>query len=392
MFQRSLLPTLVDRARRHPIVSVVGPRQSGKTTLCTLAFPEKPLVRLESLHDQEQARADPAAFLARFPSGAILDEVQRAPELFPELQVRVDTGARDGEWILTGSQHFGLLASISQSLAGRVSLLTLLPLTHDELGTSAPARLDEALFAGGYPKLHDRHLDPREWLADYVATYVERDVRQVLKVVDLSTFQTFLRLAAGRVGQVLNLSSLGADAGITHPTAREWVSVLEASFVAFRLQPWFRNVGKRLVKSPKLYFHDTGLLCHLLGIRTSEELELHYLRGAIFENWVISELVKANSNRGEVPMLHYYRDQSGREVDLMLDRPLDPVLVEIKSSQRSNPEFAAPMDELARLLERGPQRFRSLRKLVVFGGDAPLTIDDVEFVPWRTAGRVLGAA
>ncbi len=388
MFDRSLRPELIARAGRHRIVAVVGPRQSGKTTLCTLAFPDKPVVRLEGVRERESASADPAAFLARYPTGAILDEVQRVPELFSELQVAVDRGSRDGDWILTGSQHFGMLDSISQSLAGRVSLLTLLPLSFGELGQSAPRSMLDALLAGGYPRIHAKGLAPEEWLADYVATYVERDVRQVLNVVDLAAFQTFLRLCAGRTGQLLNMSSLGADAGITHPTVGEWLSVLEASFIVFRLQPFFRNLGKRLVKSPKLYFHDTGLLCFLLGIRSVEDLRLHYLRGAIFENWVITEMIKARTNRGQAADFFFYRDQVGHEIDLLIDSPLDPVLVEMKSGETPLLEFAKPLALVGSILDRGPQKLRSLRKLVVYAGDEARTVNGVEFVPWREAGRI----
>ncbi len=388
MFDRSLRPELIARAGRHRIVAVVGPRQSGKTTLCTLAFPDKPVVRLEGVRERELASADPAALLARYPGGAILDEVQRVPALLSELQVAVDRSSRDGDWILTGARHFGMLDSISQSLAGRVSLLNLLPLSFGELGQSAPKRMLDALLAGGYPRIHAKGLAPEEWLADYVATYVERDVRQVLNVVDLAAFQTFLRLCAGRTGQLLNLSSLGADAGITHPTVREWLSVLEASFIVFRLQPFFRNLGKRLVRSPKLYFHDTGLLCFLLGIRSVEDLRLHYLRGAIFENWAITEMIKARANRGQTADFYFYRDQAGHEVDLLIDSQLDPVLVEMKSGETPLLEFAKPLALVGSILDRGPQKRRSLRKLVVYAGDEARTVNGVEFVPWREADRI----
>ncbi len=280
---RTLSSALLERAKVYPVLTVTGPRQSGKTTLCRQTFPDKPYVTLESLDEREEALNRPREFLARFPRGAILDEVQRAPQLLSYLQGIVDEQKSNGDWVLTGSQHFSLLESITQSLAGRTTLLHLLPLSLAELRPlGLPSDPWELVFAGGYPRIHEQRLNPALWLEDYIATYVERDVREVLQVANLIAFRTFMRLCASRAGQLLNLSSLGSDASVSHHTARSWITVLETSFVAWRLPPWFKSASKRLVKSPKLCFYDSGLLCRLLRIESVERLREHELRGSIF--------------------------------------------------------------------------------------------------------------
>jgi predicted AAA+ superfamily ATPase len=374
-----------------PIVAVVGPRQAGKSTLCARVFADKPHVTLESLEARENAVKDPVGFLSRFPAGAVLDEVQRVPHLFSELQVDVDRHPTPGRWVLTGSQNFNLLASISQSLATRVALLTLLPLSFEELSTERGADPETASLFGGYPRIHDRHLDPLVWLDDYVMTYVERDARQVLNIGDLGAFQTFLGLCAGRAGQLLNLSSLGAEAGVTAKTAKAWLSVLEASFLVFQMRPYFRNVGKRLTKSTKLYFCDVGLLCRLLGIRTADQLRHHPLRGSIFEKLVVTEILKSRLHRGQRSDLYFYRDQSGREVDVLVDDPLDPVLIEVKSTRTVLDETVRPLRDVASVLEGSEQPPRSVRSILVHAGDQDLTDSGIERVPWHAAARILGA-
>lgn len=376
------------RATELPVVAVVGPRQAGKSTLCAHAFGHKPIVSLEGHEAREAARRDPTGFLADLRDGAVLDEVQRAPELFSELQIDADRHPDPGRWILSGSQHFHLLSSITQSLAGRVALLTLLPLSLEELGTDRATDAESAALVGGYPRIHDRRLDPVAWLDDYVTTYVERDARAVMNIGNLRTFQTFLGLCAGRAGQLLNVSSLGAEAGVSQKTAEAWVSVLEASFVAFRLRPWFRNVGKRLTKSPKLYFHDVGLLCRLLGIRSADQIRRHPLRGAIFENLVVAEILKSRLHRGRRSDLLFYRDQSGREVDLVIDDPLDPVLIEIKATRTVLPEIVKPLDDVARVLHGAEIAPRSVRRVLVHGGENASTSEGIERVPWHAAAGI----
>ena len=388
MIPRTLAAVVSERARQLPVVTVTGPRQSGKTTLCRSIFHDKPYASLETPDIREQAQRDPRRFLSRFPNGAVLDEIQRAPELPSYLQEIVDTNQRSGEWILTGSQHFALVEHISQSLAGRTAMLELLPLSLEEIrAVMPPSELDEQVLRGGYPRLYGQDLDRGAWLADYVMNYVERDVRQVREIGDLGTFQVFLRMCAGRVGQVLNLSSLGSDCGITHTTARRWLSVLEASYVAFRLLPVHRNVTKRLTKSPKLHFHDTGLACHLLGIRTREELAHHPLRSALFENWVVTEILKWRIGRGLHRGLAYYRDSHGTEIDLVVEKALDPIAVEVKSERTPVFEVGAAFASFERTLRSDPAPARSLTRRIVYGGERSMEVDGVQHIAWSEVDR-----
>lgn len=333
MIPRSALSTLQRLARGFPIVAITGPRQAGKTTLARQAFAHKAYVSLENPEEREFAEADPKRFLARFDDGAILDEVQRCPQLLSWLQGMVDARKRMGDFILTGSQQFELVSGMTQSLAGRVGRVELLALSANELAAAQrlPVQLDDMLFRGGYPALYDRDLLPRDWFANYVATYLERDVRQLIAVRDLTQFQRFVRMCAARSAQLLNLSALGADCGITSVTAREWLSVLEASYLVARIPPYFENFGKRLVKTPKLYFLDVGLMCWLLGIRDAPSIATHAMRGALFESWVVSELVKQRLNAGQPTDLYFWRDNAGHEVDLLFETRAGLQAVEIKS-------------------------------------------------------------
>ncbi|MDE2901903.1 MAG: ATP-binding protein [Chloroflexota bacterium] len=332
---RDLAPRLLQAAQTAPSITLTGPRQSGKTTLARTVFPRHSYVSLEAPDTRGFAAEDPRGFLAEYPGGAIIDEVQRAPELPAYLQGAIDDNPRPGRWLLTGSQNLALTASVSQSLAGRTAVHHLLPLARGEVERfdRYPRAMEEALFAGGYPRIFDRGLDPSEWLRSYVATYVERDVRTISQVGDLATFQRFVELCAGRTGQLINFLSLASDCGVSQPTAKAWLSILEASFIVFRLPPFHRNLGKRLVKTPKLHFYDTGLACWLIGIRTPQQLRTHPLRGAIFETWVVSEIVKHRLNRGETRGLFFYRNRDGAEVDLVIEHPSRLTLVEAKSSQ-----------------------------------------------------------
>jgi len=385
MIERNLQQHLVDLASRYPVVIVVGPRQSGKTTLCRMAFPEKTYVSLENADLRRFADRDPRGFLAQFGGGAILDEIQRAPELPSYLQQVVDEDPRPGRFILTGSQNLLTLEKVSQSLAGRAALLTLLSLSFDEL-RRFPVKSGDlfgTLWSGAFPSIPDRALPPQEWLESYISLYVERDVRQVLRVGDLSTFETFLRLLAGRAGQLLNLSGLGADCAISAGTVRSWISVLETGYVVFRLRPIAPNWRKQLTRTPKLYFHDTGLLCTLLEIFEPAQLATHPLRGAVFENWVVTEVLKAFTHRGVRPRLAFYRDKKGLEVDLLLRHRGGLTCLEVKSGQTIHDSFARSLDRFERVAagQGGPE---VLARHVVYGGDQLQRRTNLTYLPYHS--------
>lgn len=380
MIARQATATLKSLARGYPILAITGPRQSGKTTLAQSTFPDKPYVSLEDLDTRAFADEDPRGFLARFPDGAILDEAQRCPALFSYLQTRVDKDKRMGEFVLTGSQQFGLLSNITQTLAGRVGLVQLLPFSLQELQSSgtAPGSLDDLLWRGLYPPIHDRDVAPAQWFSNYVMSYVERDVRQVIEVQNLSLFQRFLKMCAARCGQLLNLSALANDCGVTHKTVAAWLSVLEAGYVVFLLQPHHQNFGKRLVKTPKLYFHDTGLASYLMGIQDAQHLAIHSARGALFENWVISELLKRRYNEGLASNLYFWRNNTGEEVDVLLEQGEKLMPIEIKSGQTFNKDYLSGLNKWARYAGD-----TALPAHLVYGGDDSFTRSGVAVHSWR---------
>lgn len=383
MIPRDLHPVLLRWAAVYPVVTLTGPWQSGKTTLCRAAFPDKPYISLEPLETRSFALGDPRGFLAQYPDGAVLDEVQHAASLLSYIQELVDQDPAPGRFILTGSQHFGLSDAVSQSLAGRTAILHLLPPSLTELRQfpAAPKDLFSTLFMGAYPRIHEQGIPPERWLADYVATYVQRDVRQVLNVGDLLSFNTFLRLCAGSTGQELNLSRLGADAGISQPTAKAWLSVLESSFLCFRLGPWHRNHRKRLVKAPKLHFYDAGLVCYLLGIRNVQQLETHPSRGAIFETWVASEVMKMHLHQGLEATAFHYREVSGSEVDLILQAPDRTRLVEFKSGRTIDASWLKPLMDAKESLATGASG-QAFEPILVYGGDEQQVRSGVHIHPW----------
>lgn len=349
MIPRHAKSALLEVSRAYPIAAITGPRQSGKTTLARQVFNKHPYVSLEDLDEQAHAQRDPRGFLARFPNGAVIDEAQRCPALFSYLQTIVDSMRKTGVFVLTGSQQFGLMSRITQSLAGRVGLVQLLPFGMYELAAAGrlPEELERVLWTGLYPALYDRDVTATRWYADYVATYVERDVRQIASIQDLGLFQRFLKMCAARTGQILNLSSLANDIGVSHVTARAWLNVLEASYIVFTLQPHFRNFGKRLVKAPKLYFHDPGLACFLLGVENEEALRHHSLRGALFETLVVNEFVKVRFHQGMPSNVYYWRDNIGTEVDMIIDAGGKLTPVEIKAGQTFTAEYLAALQKWA---------------------------------------------
>lgn len=382
MIIRASESTIRALLRGFPVITITGPRQSGKTTLAKAIFSDKPYASLEDPDVRFTARDDPRAFLERFPDGAVLDEVHRCPDILSYLQTAVDQDGRMGLFILTGSQQFGLLSGVTQSFAGRTAFMELLPFSLGELEQAGklPKRLDDMLIKGGYPPLYDRHLPHRAWFGSYVTAYIERDVRQVLKVQELETFQRFVRLCAGRTGQLLNLVSLATDCGITHNTAKSWISVLEASYILFLLRPHHANFNKRLIKAPKLYFYDSGLVSWLLGIQTSQQLEAHPLRGNIFETFIVAELMKSRLNSGERPNLYFWRDSNGNEVDVIIEQGQKLMPVEIKSGQTIARDFFTGLEKwtaMAGDLSSSPT--------LIYGGSDTYRHKGISVTGWRDA-------
>lgn len=385
MVPRHAAATLQQLARGFPVLAITGPRQSGKTTLARSSFPDRPYVNLEDPDTRELALADPRRFLARLAGGAVLDEVQRAPDLLSYLLGVADAAPAMGRWVLTGSQQFGLMDGIGQSLAGRAGLLTLLPLAHGELAATAggAVALEERLWRGGYPALHAGHRrpDPAHWFSAYVATYLERDVRQLLNVGNLMTFQRFLAMCAARSGQLLNLNSLASDCGISQPTARQWLTVLQASHLVTLVPPYHRNFGKRLVKTPKLYFLDCGLLCHLLRIATPADLQVHAARGAVFETWAVAETLKHRYNQGLPADLYFWRDNHGLEVDLVFEHRGRLHSVECKSGTTYTDDWL-----VAARRWRQAAGATAAPPVLLYGGDASHARADHGVLSWRDLG------
>lgn len=382
MIPRTAKKAIEEFSKGYPAIVVTGPRQSGKTTLTKHVFKDKPYVSFENPDILEMSQADPRGFLEQYADGAVFDEVQRSPEILSYLQEIIDSNSRTGRFILTGSQQFGLLTGITQSLAGRVAIIHLLPFSYHELyDQKAFVRfsqdLDRVLFTGLYPPIHDRGLTPHIWYANYVQTYIERDVRQLINVRDLSMFQRFVRLCAGRCGQLLNLSSLANDCGITHNTAKAWISILEASYIIFLLAPHYENFNKRIIKTPKIYFYDSGLVCRLLSIQTPEQLNIHALRGEIFESFIVSEFFKSRFNQGLQPEFFFWRDRSGNEIDLLHQQGDKFIPFEIKSGKTMNQSFLKGLKKWSGIAGEA-----SMSPSLIYGGDTSFKQNEFRIFSW----------
>ncbi|GAB1443005.1 ATP-binding protein [Ignavibacteriales bacterium] len=365
MIKREIEQKLIAISGKFPVIAILGPRQSGKTTLAKNLFSDYIYVNLEEPDTRLFAMDDPRSFLQN--PKMIIDEIQRVPELLSYIQSIVDKEKEAGQFIITGSQNFLINEKISQSLAGRVAILNLLPFTLEELFSAGEYNTFdrfEAIYKGFYPPLHDRQIDPNDWFPNYISTYVERDVRLIKNIGDLGTFLLFLKLLAGRIGQLLNLSSLASETGISVNTAKSWISILEASFVIFTMQPWFSNINKRLVKQSKIFFYDTGLAVALLEIRRLDHLKTYFQVGSLFENMIIVDLLKRRFNNGLPNNLFFLRDKAGREIDCVLDNGTSKTMIEIKAGQTINRDFFSNLTYFSEV-DPNPND----RKYLVYGGE-----------------------
>ncbi len=380
MFTRELQAKLLQLSTKFPFVTLTGPRQSGKSTLARMAFPNYRCVSLEDLDTRDFAETDPRGFIADYPSETIIDEVQRVPSLLSYLQTHSDNTGKMGMYILTGSQNADLMSAVDQSLAGRVGVLTLLPFSHSEMVSAGLTHdsVNEEIFTGGYPGIYDRGIEPTDFYPSYIRTYLERDVRRMKGIGDLSKFRKLVKLCAGRIGQLLNKASLAVECGVTAPTVDSWLSILEESYIIYFLRPDYNNFSKRLVKSPKLYFYDTGLACSLLELRSPSELSSHYLRGGLFENMVINEFFKSSFNKGMEPSLSFWRDSTGNEVDLLKSEAGMQSGYEIKSGATFSRDFFDGLNFWGKLSGAD-----SARKSVIYAGDIAMTTSDGRVIPWN---------
>jgi predicted AAA+ superfamily ATPase len=381
MIERTLAAKMISLAQKFQVITLTGPRQSGKTTLVRAAFPALPYISLEEPDIRQFALTDPRGFLSNYPTGAILDEIQNTPELFSYIQGIVDDN-RQVQFILTGSSNFLLMEKISQTLAGRTAVLHLLPFSFYELEPLAE-QYESLIFKGQYPRIYDRNIAPTDFYPSYIQTYVERDVRLMKNIGDINAFIQFTRLCAGRIGQLLNYASLACDAGISPNTAKSWLSILESSYIVYRLPPYHRNFNKRLVKSPKLYFYDTGVACSLLGIHDENQVRLHYLKGSLFENLIFNEFIKRNFNRGENRQPYFWQDNHGKEIDCLLVDGERVTPVEVKSGKTMSTSY---FDNL--------KYWRSLAALpedmgyVVYGGEQSMQTSAGLLISWRNLDRI----
>lgn len=384
MIERILKQKLLEMTNKYPIVTLTGPRQSGKSTLLKTSFPDYKYVSLEDPDMRLFATDDPKGFLATYPDKTIIDEVQHVPSLFSYIQTYTDNENREGMYLLAGSHNFLLMENVNQSLAGRTAILKLLPFSHREMkeGGILPKNVDEEIFKGAYPRIYDKNIEPDDYYPFYIQTYVERDVRLMRNIGDLSKFIRFLKLCAGRIGQLLNLSSLANECGISVTAATAWISILEASYICYLLRPDFNNYAKRLVKTPKLYFYDTGLACSLLEIQNAEQISTHFLRGGLFENLVINEFIKEAYNKGEEPNLTFWRDSTGNEIDLLRTEGGKQYAYEIKSGATYSPDFFKGISKWAKLSGATPDQC-----FAIYNGDREMKTSLGEVLSWKNSKR-----
>ena len=381
---------LVRYAKSYPVVTIIGPRQSGKTTLVKMTFPEREYANLEDLDTRTFAREDPRGFLAGFPKGAILDEIQNVPELLSYVQTIVDEKRKNGIFILTGSAQLKMMESVNQSLAGRTALIKLYPFELNEAYTKHQLKtidINEILYRGFYPRIFDQSLNPTEALSFYLETYVQRDVRSLLNITNLTMFERFVQLCAGRIGQTINYSSIGSDLGISHNTVQAWLSVLQASFIIKLIPPYYKNLNKRIIKSAKLYFIDVGLASYLLGINHSKTLRSHPLKGPLFESFVFSEVLKYRANQGIRSNIYYFRDKTGNEVDMILDYSHGIFPVEIKSSETFHSEFSKGLKFIEKLTPDTVKRMG-----IVYGGDKCQAVQNIDVWGFRNIASLVKKA
>lgn len=380
MIERVLKTKLLEMAAKYPIVTVTGPRQSGKSTLLKTSFPDYKYVSLEDPDMRLFATDDPRGFLATYPDKTVIDEVQRVPSLFSYIQTHTDKENKEGMYMLAGSHNFLLMENVNQSLAGRTAILKLLPFSHHEMsfGNILPTAVDEEIFKGAYPRIYDKDIAPIDYYPYYIQTYVERDVRLMKNIGDLSKFIRFIKLCAGRIGQLLNLSSLANECGVAVSTISTWISILEASYICYLLKPDHNNYAKRLVKIPKLYFYDTGLACSLLDIRSPEQVSTHFLRGGLFENLVINEFIKESYNKGEEPNLTFWRDSTGNEVDLLRTIEGKQYAYEIKSGATYSSDFFKGISKWTKLSGAAHEQC-----FAIYNGDKNMKTSQGEVVNWR---------
>lgn len=384
MIERAISEKIIRYSRQYPVITITGPRQSGKTTLCKALFPKRQYFSLENIDTRNYAKNDPRAFLAGcHTDGAIIDEIQRVPELVSYIQEIVDTKDRPGHFILTGSQNFHLLHTVSQSLAGRTALAVLLPFSYEEIYSDKARPIDTVLLTGFYPRIHDKKLDPSEALSFYVSTYLERDIRALINVKDLAKFEKFIKLCAGRVAQIVNLSSLANDCGINHNTAKSWLSVLEASYIIFFVRPHHANFGKRLIKAPKLYFTDCGLASYLLDIQNAKHIAQHPLKGALFENFAVAELLKARTNQCKTSNIYFFRDNVGNEVDVLLEDGVSIKPVEVKLGSTINEDYFKGLRYYQKLNKKNTER-----PALIYGGADDQHRQAADIFSYRNAGNI----